>query len=71
MGLVRKRLTTRTDKLNGKGTKVNEVLQRKCGSINFPLIDNSNIYSNILSSSGLHLNDRSATHLVNNFCYNF
>ena len=64
-----KGLTTRTDKLNDKGTKVNEVLQRKCGSINLPFIDNSNIHSNMLNSSGLHLKDRGVNRLENNFCY--
>ena len=47
--LARKGLTTRTDKRNGKVTKVNEVLHRKCGTINLPFINNSNIYPNSFS----------------------
>ena len=62
-------LTIRTDKLNDRETKVNEVLQRKCGAIQNiqHVLDNSNIYSNILNSSGLHLNDGGTT-LLPLFC---
>ena len=61
--------TTRTDKHNAKGTKVNEVLQCKHGTTNLPFIENLNNYSNMLNSSGLHLNKRRTTPLVNDFCY--
>ena len=62
-------LTARADKINDKGTKVNEVLQCKDGTINLPFIYNSNIYSNMLNTSGLHLCDHGTTRFVNNFCY--
>ena len=60
-------LITSTDKLNDKGTKKNEVLQRKCGTVNFSFTDNSNIYSNMLNSIGLHLHDCGTTLLVSIF----
>ena len=34
----------RADKINDKGTKVNQFLQRKDGTINLPFTYNSNIY---------------------------
>ena len=61
-------LTNRTDKLNDKAPKVNDILQRKFGTIRL-IILNSVTYSNMLNSSGLHLNDNGTTRLVNNFCY--
>ena len=36
---------------------------------NLTFNDNSNTYSNMSNSSGLHLNDRCATRFMNNFCY--
>ena len=47
-------LKAKTDVLNDKGAKVNEVLQRKCGTNNLPFNVNSNIYSNMTNTSGLH-----------------
>ena len=61
-------LTNRTDKLNDKAPKVNDILQRKFGTIRL-IILNSVTYSNMLNSSGLHLNDSGTTRLVNNICY--
>ena len=37
-------LTNRADKINDKGTKVNQFLQRKDGTINLSFTYNSNIY---------------------------
>ena len=48
---------------------MNELVQRKCGTINFLFTNNSNIYSKMLRSSELHLNNRGTTRLANNFCY--
>lgn len=61
-------LTNRTDKLNNKAPKVNDILQRKFGTISL-IILNSITYSNMLNSSEFHLNDSGTTCLVNNFCY--
>ena len=55
-------LTNRTDKLNDKAPKVNDILQRKFGTISL-IILNSITYSNMLNSSGLHLNDSGTTRL--------
>ena len=62
-------LTVRSDRLNDKGKNVNSLLKRKCDEEKICFIDNTNINVGVLNNSGLHLNERGTTRLVNNFCF--
>ena len=57
-------LTVRNDRLNNKGKSVSSLL--KC---RYKYADNTNINVGMLNNSGLHLNERGTTRLVNNFCF--
>ena len=63
-------LTIRNDRLNDKGKNVNSLLKRKCVKEKICFVDNTNINVGMLNNSGLHLNERGTTRLVNNFYFN-
>ena len=62
-------LTIRNDRLNDKGKNVNSLLKRRCDEEKICFVDNTNINVGMLNNSGLHLNERGTTRLVNNFCF--
>ena len=62
-------LTVRNDRLNDKGKNVNSLLKRRCDEEKICFVDNTNINVGMLNNSGLHLNERGTTRLVNNFCF--
>ena len=55
--------------LNDKGKSVNSLLKRRCDEEKICFVDNTNINVGMLNNSGLHLNERGTTRLVNNFCF--
>ena len=59
-------ITVRNDKFNDKGKNVNRLLKRRCEVEKIVFVDNSNITISTLNHSGLHLNERGTTRLVNN-----
>ena len=61
-------LTVRNDRLNGKRKNVNNLLKRRCDEEKICFVDNTNINVGMLNNSGLYLNERGTTRLVNNFC---
>ena len=62
-------LTVRNDRLNDKRKSVNSLLKRRCDKEKICFVDNTNINVGMLNNSGLHLNERGPTRLVNNFCF--
>ena len=62
-------LTVQNDRLNDKGKSVNSLLKRRCDEEKICFVDNTNINVGMLNNSGLHLNERGTTRLVNNFCF--
>ena len=60
-------LTARNDRLNDKRKNENSLLKRKCDEEEIYFVDNTNINLGMLSNSGLNLNERGTTRLVNNF----
>ena len=62
-------LTDRNNRLNDKGKSVNSLLKRRCDEEKICFVDNTNINVGMLNNSGLHLNERGTTRLVNNFCF--
>ena len=63
-------ITARNDKLSGKVTAVNDLLQAECESRNLGFIDNSNIDPKIhLNRSRLHLNVKGTNILAKNFVH--
>ena len=62
-------ITVQNDRVNDKGKNVNSLLKRKCGDEKICLVDNTKVPVSMLKNSGLHLNERRTTHLVNNFCF--
>ena len=62
-------LTVRNDRLKEKGKSVNSLLKRRCDEEKICFVDNTNINVGMLNNSGLHLNERGTTRLVNNFCF--
>ena len=59
-------LTIRNDRLNDKGKNVNSLLKRRCDEEKICFVDNTNINVGMLKNSGLLLNERGTTRLVNN-----
>ena len=59
-------ITVRNDKFNDKGKNANRLLKRRCEVGKKAFVDNSNITVSMLNHSGLHLNERGTTRLVNN-----
>ena len=57
----------RKDELNAKGIEVNDFLKIKCIESSFLFCDNSNISSDYLNASGLHLKPIGTIALANNF----
>ena len=47
---------------------VNRLLKRRCEVEKIVFVDNANITVSMLNHSGLHLNERGTTPLVNNLC---
>ena len=64
-------ITVRNDKFNDKGKSVNPLLKLICKVEKVVFVDNSNITVSMLNHSGLHLNERGTTRLVNNLCSTF
>ena len=64
-------IIARNDKFNDKGKNVNSLLKWKCKVEKIVFVDNSNITVRMLNHSGLHLNERGTTCLVNNLCSTF
>ena len=62
-------ITVRSYKFNDKGKSVNSMLKRKCKVEKIVFVDNSNITVSMLNHSGLQLNERGTTRLVNNLYY--
>ena len=62
-------LTVQNDRLNDIGKSVNSLLKRRCDKEKICFVGNININVGILNNSGLYLNERGATCLVNNFCF--
>ena len=62
-------LTVGSDRLNDKGKSVNSLLKCRCDKEKICFADNTNINVGMLNNSGLHLNERGTTRLVNNFCF--
>ena len=62
-------LTVRNDRWNDKRKSVNNLLKRRCDEEKICFVDNTNINVGMLINSGLHLNERETTCLVNNFCF--
>ena len=62
-------LTVRNDRLNDKGKNVNSLLKCKCDKEKICFVDNTNINVAMLNNSGLHLNERGTTRLVNSLCF--
>ena len=62
-------LTVRSGRLNDKGKSVNSLLKCRCDKEKICFADNTNINVGMLNNSGLHLNERGTTRLVNNFCF--
>ena len=62
-------LTIRNDRLKDKERSVNSLLKRRCDKEKICFVDNTNINVGMLNNSGLHLNERGTTRLVNNFCF--
>ena len=60
--------TVRNDRLNDKGKNVNSLLKRRCDEEKICFVYNTNNNVGMLNNSGLHLNERGTTRLVNNFC---
>ena len=60
-------ITTRDDKWNEKGNVVNDLIKNKSSDLKLGFIDNSNISSNCLNGSGLHLNSYDSATLAKNF----
>ena len=56
----------RRDRLNDKGKSLNSLLKRRCDEEKPCFVDNRNINVGMLNNSGLHLNERGTTRLVNN-----
>ena len=61
-------LSVRNDRLNDKGKNVNSLLKRRCDEEKICFVYNTNNNVGMLNNSGLHLNERGTTRLVNNFC---
>ena len=61
-------ITIQNDKFNGKGKNVNRLLKRRCEVEKIVFVNNSNTTVRMLNHSGLHLNERGTTRLVNNLC---
>ena len=64
-------LTVRSDRLTDKRKNVNSLLKRRYDEQKICFVDNTNINVGMLNNSGLHLNERGATRLVNNFCFRY
>ena len=62
-------LTVRNDRLNDEGKNVNSLLKRKCDKEKICFVDNTNVNVGMLNNSGLHLNERETTCLLNDFCF--
>ena len=62
-------LTARNYRLSGKRKSENSLLKRRCDEEKICFVDNTNINVGMLNNSGLHLNERGTTRLVNNFCF--
>ena len=62
-------LTVGNDRLNHKGKSVSSLLKCRCDKEKICFADNTNINVGMLNNSGLHLNERGTTRLVNNFCF--
>ena len=60
-------ITTRKDKLNAKGKKVNVQLKSLCSKNSIGYIDNNLITDKHLNGSGIHLNYNGTALLANNF----
>ena len=58
----------RNDKINDKGKNINSLLKQKCEEEKIVFVGNANITVSMLNHSGLHLNERGTTRLVNNLC---
>ena len=56
----------RRDRLNDKGKSLNSLLKRRCDEKKPCFVGNTNINVGMLNNSGLHLNERGTTRLVNN-----
>ena len=52
-----------------KEKSMNSLLKRRCDEEKICFVDNTNINVGMLNNSGLHLNERGTTRLVNNFCF--
>ena len=61
-------ITFRNDKFNDKGKNIDSLLKRKCEEEKIVFVDKANITVSMLNHSGLHLNERGTTRLVNNLC---
>ena len=61
-------ITVRNDKFNDKVKNVNHLRKRRCEVEKIFFVDNSNITVSMLNHSGLHLNERGTTRLVNTLC---
>ena len=48
---------------------MNSLLKRRCDEEKTCFVDNTTINVGMLKNSGLHLNERGTTRLVNNFCF--
>ena len=59
-------LTVRRDRLNDIGKSLNSLLKGRCDEEKPCFVDNTNINVGTLNNSGLHLNERGTTRLVNN-----
>ena len=62
-------LTVRNGRLNDKRKNLNSLLKRKCEEEKICFVGNTNINVGMLNNSGLHLNERGTTRLINNFCF--
>ena len=62
-------LTVQNGRSNDKEKSVNSLLKRRCDKEKICFVDNTNITVGMLNNSGLHLNERGTTRLVNNFCF--
>ena len=65
--IIISRIVIRKDELNAKGIEVNDFLKIKCIESYFLFCDNSNISSDYLNASGLHLKPIGTIALANNF----
>ena len=61
-------ITVRNDKFNDKEKNVNRLLKPRCEVEKIIFVDNSKITVTMLNHSGLNLNERGTTRLVNNLC---